>query len=250
MGDNCTQCSAFNPTAGMYTPEFARGKLSPLLAHPCTNSTTNSTADCCRYDPFTDNCGLFYFDQFTHPCALCTDEDIPVPTVGLCNYCNESYPDATMGEIIGNSSRIEELTQHECAYQNNGVTSNCCLFDATTGDCGIFTNDTFAFPCGSCSAPTGTRAMSQNTIYGLVGGSAAFLVGFGVYFCWKRCHYKNVPRSATITINNQNANSGIVVAVEPTAIPVGASADESEAAPIVYAEVVDLPQPVPVPWMK
>jgi hypothetical protein len=218
----------------MFTPPFARGELIPLSEHPCTNSTTNSTSDCCRVNTRTDECGVYFHDTFQHPCALCTSEEIPIPTKGLCNFCSEAYPEEVMESFtIGNNTIIEQLSRHVCSTNND--TTNCCLYDSTTDQCGLFANDEFAFPCGSCSTPPTNRSLDKNTIRGLVGGTIVIIFLLGAYFCWKRLHYQNLPSKMVIQE---------MAPEEPTAVPVGYDT-EFEVAPVICAQAVPVPVPVP-----
>lgn len=226
----------------MGSPEFTRGVLESLSKHPCTDRTSNSTSDCCKFDYSSQQCGIYFFGQFQHPCALCSEEEVPIPTQRLCNFCSESYPNASMGEIVvlDNRTKIDNIIDHQCAINNGGDTSHCCLHDAAYDQCGIFMNDTFVAPCGDCVAPNGNREISDGALYGLVGGSIAVVMILSISYCWNKCYYQNAK-----------SREMVVKRDEPTAVPVEGCEEQ-----IMYADIVPLedgsgfasfPNPVPVP---
>jgi len=231
----------------MVDHNFTRGGLESLSIHPCADndsSTNSSTSDCCKFDISSQQCGVYFFGKYQHPCALCSQEELPIPTQKLCNYCAESYPNASMGEVAvlhNNTIVIDQLVDHQCAINNDGDMSNCCLYDATNDQCGIFMNDMFVTPCGRCAVPSGTREISDTLLHGLIGGSIALVMVLIISYCWNRCHYKNA-KSRTIVMKRE----------EPTAVPVG----EEQ---VIYAEVFPLenesdsstlPVPIPVPVLS
>ena len=231
MAPNCSLCSAFSPAADMSTPQFARGQLLPITSHPCTNSTTNSTSDCCKFDLDSGQCGVVFHNTFQHPCSLCTEEEIPIPTKGRCNYCTESYPDEGMEDlIVTNGTITEQLSQHDCAILNGNNTAECCFHDVASNQCGIFVNDSFAYPCGSCNRPPNNRELDKTTLKALIGGSVGALVLLAAYFFWQ-C-YHNVPRETVIKAETSGEQLDDV-----TVIPVGYETENITIAPI-KAEVV------------
>lgn len=233
---DCTQCKAFYPTASMESAPFTRGSLDSLMKHSCADRDSNSTSDCCEYDLSSEQCGLYFGGTFHQPCAVCSSETATIPTRQLCNYCTVSFPDASMGQtiVVNNSTRIDDLVDHQCAINNGGDTSNCCLYDHELQQCGIFENDEFTRPCGMCSVPDNSlRQLDDKTIYALIGGTVGIMLIAIIWYVSKKCCYENV-KSGKIIVGPPN---------EPTATPIQVVEenidDNDEQEPgIIYAEIV------------
>ena len=157
---DCTKCLAYNANIGMDRQCGARwGELTLLSTHACSAvlGEGNTSTSCCLYDENTNQCGLFFGDEFLHACAYCGDFDVEniseirLPKAEHCTKCTTYYPSATIDDPKG---EISSLTNHACrsygSYDND--ISNCCLYDETTERCGVFENESFRtgdflYPC-------------------------------------------------------------------------------------------------------
>lgn len=226
----------------MDTPQFTRGIPINISDHPCTNSTTNSTSECCKFDLRNGECGLFFHDTFQHPCALCTSEELPIPRGGLCNFCTEAYPEEGMDNfMLQNGTVTENLSQHECAISNGNETSKCCLYDSTTDQCGIFYDDKFAYPCGSCSVPPTNKSIDEDTIRALIFTSVGIVVVVIIFFIWKGLHYRNLPEkmmvidNKIVSVDQSPEQAPSEDPSQPVAIPIGYETEGIEVTPIAIA---------------
>ena len=283
---DCTKCLAYNANIGMDRQCGARwGELTLLSTHACSavlgEGDTSTGTSCCLYDENTNQCGLFFGDEFLHACAYCGDFDVEniseirFPKAEHCTTCTKYYPLATIDDPKG---EISSLTNHACrsygSYDND--ISNCCLYDETTERCGVFENESFRtgdflYPCGVCDAAgeetgdageeTGKKVEETGKKVGLGIGISAGLL-FLILCCWWYLR----KRSQKITTNEHNniaANEVPTPFQQPPSVTVPIDTNivavPVEVPQVLYAEVVDvkvndgipsapeLPPPIPAP---
>mmetsp|Transcript_4499 Transcript_4499/g.6733 ORF Transcript_4499/g.6733 Transcript_4499/m.6733 type:complete len:471 (+) Transcript_4499:1257-2669(+) len=158
-GPDCSKCLAYNPNVNMEGTRESLGsrqrygELKWLGYHSCADNEKWHTDLCCEFvenDDHGSNCKLKDVD---HPCVFCDGlvlNDFTLPSESVCGSCSMYYPGSGItGEKRGKAS---PLTRHACAF-HTGDTSNCCLYDGVSQQCGVYDSDnnSFLYPCTSCN---------------------------------------------------------------------------------------------------
>jgi len=159
------------------------GTLALLTNHAC--SSAGDTSGCCQVFPEKGICGLYYDDEFLHPCDGCgavappedpnvlptddpNEQENPVtpddPSVyGNCSTCTMYYHTDDLSTPPLQRGDLAPLTSHACGYFS-GDTSECCKLSPEQGICGVFWENEFLSPCSGCQGIEDEQSGAPSTV--------------------------------------------------------------------------------------